>query len=115
MLIRADLVEASSLKAPEKVAYVTALLGMLGDQFSTRLGLSHPMIYEANTNTAWLISNSLWLPFDLLVSVSCIAFTALFLRHCRAEGKWAILGFPLLLGGTRLLSTFMNLLLYFSF
>jgi hypothetical protein len=112
--MRLALIEALSLEAPEKVAYVAALLGMLGDQLSTRLGLSRAMIYEANPNTAWLISNNLWLPFDLLVSASTITFTALFLRNCRAEGRWAILGFPLMLGGTRLLSAFMNFLLYFS-
>jgi hypothetical protein len=113
-VMRCDTLEALSIKAPEKVAYVTALLGMLGDQLSTRLGLSRSMIYEANPNAAWLISNNLWLPFDLLVSASSVALTALFLRRCQAEGRWVMLSFPLILGGTRLLSTFMNLLLYLS-
>lgn len=98
----------------EIIAYVIAVMGMVGDQVSTRLGLTRPEIYESNLHVALLRGWELWLPFDLAVLLFSIGLPALFIRRCRVGGRWVILAFPLIFGVARLLSTIWNFRLIFS-
>ena len=105
-------VRGFTLSLSEIIAYVTAVLGVLGDQFSTRLGLTIPGVVESNQFTAILIERGLWLPFDILVLALAVGLPALFIRHTKMEGKWVTLRFPLLFGAARLLATVWNLRLF---
>lgn len=101
-------------KMDEKTAYITVLIGMLGDQLSTRLSLMKPGTYESNMLTADLIVNGLWLAFDTAVVVGSIFSTALFIRLLRLKGRWAFLFFPLIFGVGRIIVTIWNLILFIS-
>lgn len=103
-----------SLNLGEVIAYVTAVMGMLGDQVSTRLSLTRPLVYESNSHAALLMSLNLWLPLDLVALVFSVGLPALFIRRCRVGGRWAVLAFPLIVGVVRLLSAVWNFRLFFS-
>lgn len=103
---------ASTLSLSEIIAYMTAVLGVLGDQFSTRLGLSVPGIVESNHFTAMLIESGLWLPFDILVLAFAVGLPALLIRYTKMDGIRFSLSFPLLFGAARLLATAWNLRLF---
>jgi len=102
----------STLSLSEIIAYVTAVMGVLGDQFSTRLGLTVPGVVESNQFTAMLIERGLWLPFDILVLALAVGLPALFIRYTKMEGRQVSLSFPLLFGAARLLATVWNLRLF---
>jgi hypothetical protein len=112
--MRPEIIEGISLSLHEKVCYIAVIIGMLGDQFSTRLGLSRTGIYESNPNVMFLMQNNLWLPIDIVMTFMSVVFTALFIRKFKVEGRLIMLGFPLIFGSVRLITTIMNLLLYFS-
>ncbi len=101
-------------KMDEKTAYITVIIGMLGDQLSTRIGLMKPGTYESNLLTADLIVNGLWLAFDSAIVVGSIFSTALFIRLVRLKGRWAFLFFPLIFGVGRIIVTIWNLILLIS-
>ena len=102
----------STLSLSEIIAYVTAVMGVLGDQFSTRLGLTVPGVVESNQFTAMLIERGLWLPFDILVLALAVGLPALFIRYTNMEGRQVSLSFPLIFGAARLLATVWNLRLF---
>lgn len=103
-----------TLNLGEVIAYVTAVMGMLGDQVSTRLSLTRALVYESNPHTALLMSLNLWLPFDVAALMFSVGLPAVFIRRCKVGGKWAVLAFPLIVGVVRLLSAVWNLGLFFS-
>lgn len=104
-----------SLTSSEIIAYTTALLGTVGDQTSTRLGLTLPNVYESNHFVALLLSRGLWLPFDLLILSISILLPLLLIRVTSFEGKSMILTFPLIFGVVRIFAAVLNFLLFFSY
>jgi hypothetical protein len=104
-----------SLTSSEIIVYITAILGMVGDQASTRLGLMLPNVYESNPFVELLLSRGLWLPFDLLVLFISIVLPLFLLRITYFEGKNVILTFPLILGVVRIFASVSNFLLLFSY
>ncbi len=104
-----------SLTSSEIIAYITAILGMVGDQTSTRLGLMLPNVYESNPLVALLLSRGLWFPFDLLVLSISIVLPLFLMRVTSFEGKSAILAFPLIFGVIRIFASVLNFLLFFSY
>ncbi len=109
-LAHADLSPTSS----EIIVYLTAILGMVGDQTSTRLGLMFLNVFESNPFVAFLMSRGLWLPFDLLMLTISIVLPLFLGRIVSFKGKSAILTFPLIFGVIRILATVSNFLLFFS-
>lgn len=110
--LRSDTVKFS-LNIREIIAYATALLGMIGDQISTRLGLTEPGNYELNAYASWLMERGLWLPFDLLVLTMVICAPAFFLRRCNLKIRWLTLSYPILFGIIRLTAAISNLIIIF--
>ena len=108
---RADLSPTSS----EIIVYITAILGIVGDQMSTRLGLMFPNVFESNPFVAVLLSRGLWLPFDLLMLSVSIVLPLFLMRVTSFKGRSVILAFPLILGVIRILATVSNFLLFFSY
>ena len=102
-----------SLTSSEIIAYITAILGMVGDQTSTRLGLMLPNVFEFNPFVAFLISRGLWLPFDLLMLTISIVLPLFLGRITSFKGKSVVLTFPLIFGVIRILVTVSNFLLFF--
>jgi len=102
------------LRIPEKISYLLATAGILGDHLSTRLGLTKPYLYESNPYTIWLMEKGVWLPFDLLLLLATVGISFTILRRWTFRGRWAVLAFPILLGSTRLCSAILNLYLYLS-
>jgi len=93
----------------EVFAYVLLVVGTLGDHISTMLALRLPHIYETNQFTLVLMSNGLWLPFDLLLIALGIAVPYLLLRVKRGGPLTALLAYPLVLGAIRLGAYIWNL------
>ena len=104
-----------SLTSSEIIAYITAILGMVGDQTSTRLGLMLPNVWESNPFVILLLSRRLWLPFDLLVLSISIVLPLWLMRFTSFKSRSVILSFPLIFGVTRILATVSNFLLFFSY
>ena len=102
-------IKESSFTPPELISYMTALMGTLGDQLTTRIGLSMSGLCEANPLPAFLMKCRLWLPFDVLIVALAIGLPALFIRRYSTESRWACLSLPLIFGSTRLLATVWNL------
>ena len=111
VILTADL----SLTSSEIIAYTTAILGMVGDQTSTRLGLMLPNVFESNPFVAFFLSRGLWLPFDLLVLSISIVLPIFLMRVTSFKGRSAILTLPLILGIIRILATVSNFLLFLSY
>jgi len=111
VILTADL----SLTSSEIIAYITAILGMVGDQTSTRLGLMLPNVYESNSFVAFLLSRGLWLPFDLLVLSVSLILPLILMRVTFFKGRSVILVFPLIFGVIRIITTVSNFLLFFYY
>jgi len=95
----------------ESLAYLTALVGIVGDHLSTRIGLLYPMIRELNPFTVFLRQNGLWLLFDVLMLGVSIGVPALLMRKWSFNGRWAVLAFPILLGLARFFAMVYNVFL----
>ena len=89
-----------------------AVVGVLGDQLSTRLCLIHPLMYEINPFTVWNMEQGLWLPVDLVLLTAMITICALLMRRWRFDGRWAVLFYPVIFGALRLLAAVHNLIGY---
>lgn len=111
VIVPADL----SLTSSEIIAYITAVLGTVGDQTSTRLGLMLPNVCESNPFVALLLSRGLWLPFDLLVLTISLVLPLILMRVTSFKGRSVILAFPLIFGVMRIFATVSNFLLFFSY
>lgn len=100
-----------SLRAEETVVSLIAILGMLGDQLSTRLSLNLPYISESNPMVIWLMQNGLWLTFDLIILMAILLIPIICIRKTSIEGKSILLAFPLIFGICRISATFLNIIL----
>ena len=105
-------IEGSALSLAEVISYMAAVLGTLGDQLSTRIGLTIPGIYESNQFAASMMECGMWLPIDILVLAISVALPTLLIHKARIESSWVTLSFPLLFGAARLLATVWNLRLF---
>lgn len=93
----------------EVFAYLVNIIGTLGDQISTRVGLTREGIYEARPSVRWLISNGLWLPLDLLVVTLGIGIPFLLTRSFRNLPLKGLVAYPLIFGLIRLGACIWNL------
>jgi len=100
------------LRIPEKISYLLATVGILGDHLSTRLGLTKPYLYESNPYTIYLMEKGLWLPFDLILLLATVGISFHIMRRWTFRDRWAVLAFPILLGSIRLCSAIWNIYLY---
>ncbi len=96
----------------EKGAYITVVIGTFLDQLSTRLALTSPWIYEANSYSRYLMDLDLWLPFDIFVVWTMITGCILILRKWKFVNKRYILFTPYLYGSLRTLAGIWNFYLY---
>jgi hypothetical protein len=103
--------ETPTSKSSQNIACLVAIFGVLGDQLTTRIGLTIPGLHESNTITSTLMGLRLWLPIDLLLLAITIGTPTILARRCNLKNRYLSLFYPLLLGTCRLISTVWNLLL----
>lgn len=97
----------------ELEAYALAVIGVVADQLSTRLGLSDARIYESNPNSLWLMQRGLWAPFDVALLAASIAVSVAIMRRWSFPGRWVILLYFVLYFVMRFGAAISNLLLWF--
>lgn len=100
--------EQSRLWTIEVAAYVTLVVGTLGDHLSTSIALESPNVYETNQFTVFLMSKGLWLPFDLLMIGLGIGIPYLLVRIKKTMRYRAVVAYPLVLGIIRLCAAVWN-------
>jgi hypothetical protein len=103
-----------SPKVIEVAAYFLAVLGMLGDQISTRVGLALPGTCELNFFAAWMMARGLWLPLDLLVLAAFLCVPAVLIRQYDARERWLTLAYPILFGLIRITTAISNFMIIFT-
>jgi hypothetical protein len=103
-----------SPKIIEIAAYFLAVLGMLGDQISTRLGLAQPGTSELNFFASWMMARGLWLPLDMLLLAAFLCAPAVLIRRYDAKERWLTLAYPILFGLVRITAAISNLIIIFN-
>jgi len=101
-------------KIIEIAAYFLAVLGMLGDQITTRLGLALPGTCELNLFAAWMMARGLWLPLDLLLLTIFLCTPAVLIRRYESKERWLTLAYPILFGLIRITTTISNFMIIFA-
>ena len=89
-----------------------AVVGVLGDQVSTRLGLMRPGVSESNPFASWLMVRGLWLPFDLALLSFTVLASFVFARAVGPRERWLFLLAPVAFGVVRLVAAVWNFLLF---
>ena len=99
------------LKHPssEFVSYLFAIIGVFGDQMTTRLSIMRYNIIEFNPLTRMLIEQNIWLVSDMLILVLLIGITHILVRKENIKSSSIMLTYPLILGVFRLVATIWNL------
>ncbi len=103
-----------SPKIIEIAAYFLAVFGMLGDQISTRLGLTLQGACELNFFAAWMMARGLWLPLDLLVLATLLCAPAVLIRRYDVKVRWLSLAYPVLFGLIRITAAISNFMIIFT-
>jgi len=102
----------SGLRLGEKAACFVAVVGVLGDQVSTRLGLMRPGVSESNPFASWLMVRGLWLPFDLALLSFTVLASFVSARAVGPRERWLFLLAPVVFGVVRLVAAVWNFLLF---
>ena len=55
-----------NIRYVEVISIITLFLGVVGDEFSTYIGISSGFFYESNKYVQNLINLGIWTPFDFL-------------------------------------------------
>ena len=97
-----------------KLSYLVSFFGVILDQLSTRIGLTHPIVFETNMSTAYLIGNGLWLYADILALLVCISVSYFFIKRSSFKFRFVIMFLPFTFGFLKVITGISNLLLYFS-
>jgi hypothetical protein len=98
----------------QKICYLLSFCGVLFDQLSTRIGLTHPLIFETNMFVVYLMKNGLWLYVDILAIVFCIIISHIYIKKSNFKYRNIIMFLPFTFGTLKLLTGISNFLLYFS-
>lgn len=98
------------LKHPssELISYLFAIIGVFGDQTTTRLSLMRYNIIELNPLARMLIEHNMWLVVDMLILVLLIGITHILVRKDKTHSSSIMLTFPLILGVFRVIATIWN-------
>lgn len=83
-------------------AYLTLVMGVLGDQISTRVGLARPQISEFNPITSSMIARGLWVPMDVALVAVCVLIPFIMNRMMKHTLVKTLCLYPLIAGLIRL-------------
>jgi hypothetical protein len=98
----------------QKLSYILSPLGVFIDQISTRIGLTHPMIYEANQNVKILLDKGLWLYVDITIIFVMILICRLIVDNWNFKNRRVVFLGPLTFGILKTITGIRNLSLYLS-
>ena len=98
----------------QKLSYILSPLGVFIDQISTRIGLAHPMIYEANLNVKILLDKGLWFYVDITIIFVMILVCRLIVDNWSFKNRRVIFLGPLTYGVLKTITGIRNLSLYLS-
>jgi phosphotransferase system glucose/maltose/N-acetylglucosamine-specific IIC component len=93
----------------EFVSYLFAIIGVFGDQITTRLSIMKYNIIESNPLARMLIEHNMWLVFDVLILLIMIGITHTIVKKQKTQSFSIMLTFPFILGFFRLIASIWNL------
>ena len=96
-----------------KASTLILLIGVLGDEITTLLGISSGKFIESNPLTNQLINNGSWILVDLITILICVSIPFIIIRKSDNQ-NWAFSILPLLPGLIRLSAFISNLILITS-
>jgi len=96
----------------QKLAYILSPLGVILDQLSTRIGLTHPMIYEANHHVKILLDYGLWFYVDITIIIIMILVCNLVVDNWNFKNRRVVFFGPLTYGVLKTITGIRNLSLY---
>ena len=86
----------------ELSAYITLILGILGDHFSTKIGLNKECVIEVNPMAFNLMQQGIWVQTDILLIIINIVVIFISLRIMNNRISRMTLLLPFLIGLFRL-------------
>lgn len=98
----------------QRLSYIISPMGVFIDQISTRIGLAHPLIYEANNNVRILLDKGLWLYVDLTILLIMILVCRLIVDNWSFKNRHVVFLGPLTYGTLKTITGLRNLYLYLS-
>jgi hypothetical protein len=98
----------------QKLSYILSSTGVFMDQISTRIGLTHPMIYEANQNVKILLDKGLWFYVDITIIFMMILVCKLIVDNWSFKNRRVVFLGPLTYGVLKTITGIRNLSLYLS-
>ena len=97
-----------------KLSYLVSFCGVILDQLSTRIGLTHPQVFETNMYASYLMGNGIWLHADILALLVCISVSYIFIKRSSFKFRFVIMFLPFTFGFLKVITGISNLILYFS-
>ena len=91
------------------ISYLLSFIGVLLDQFSTRLGLKNPNIIEMNTYTVITMDHGIWIIIDLLAVFITILLTHFIIKFWNFKYRQIIALFPYTFGVLKFLTGLSNI------
>lgn len=107
-----DLWSMEHLENIETWSYITLILGVTLDNFTTKLGISNFNLYESNYITKSLMDLGLWSYFDILLCATFIIFSYKAYRILLQKQNKYMFIFPLISGSIRLLVGVWNISIF---
>jgi hypothetical protein len=104
----------TGLKWIKKLSYIFSVLGVSFDQYSTRLGLQHPLIYESNPVVRSLIEAGVWLYADILILGAILMICKLLVDRWSFPYRGVVFLGPLTYGLLRFFTGYSNMMLLIS-
>ena len=104
----------TGLKWIQKLSYIFSVIGIIFDQYSTRLGLQHPLIYESNPVVRALIEDGVWLYADILILGAMLLTCKLLVDRWSFPYRGVVFLGPLTYGLLRFFTGFRNMMLLIS-
>lgn len=98
----------------EYSSYLIYLLGIVLDYVTTKIGISHFHLVEANVLTHFLIQRGLWLTTNLLMFLVTMLITSLVLKNGDVKHSYIALASPTMCGMVRIFVGVQNLILIIS-
>lgn len=96
-----------------RAGYLVYVMGVVFDQLSTRLAISHPGIVESNPLTARLIEAGAWLAVDLVLMFVALSLCH-FITETFSDGREFSLTFLMTYGSIRTIAAMWNVRLFLT-
>jgi hypothetical protein len=96
------------------LSYLLSFIGVLLDQFSTRLGLRNPNIIEMNSYTVIMMDKGIWIIIDLIAVLVTILLTHYIIKFWNFKFRQFFALFPFSFGALKLVTGLSNIFFIIS-